>query len=73
MAKGEAEECLLAYRTKREYWGKERAVIVTYNPSSRRKSEIPPHPIFFTRIYLPSGLAMEITGMVFSSVVRNPS
>ncbi len=39
MAAGEAEECLLAYRTKGEYWGKERAVIVTYNPSSRRKQE----------------------------------
>lgn len=31
------EECLLAYRSKGEYWGKERAVIVTYNPSSARK------------------------------------
>jgi transposase len=31
------EECLLAYRTKGEYWGKERAVIVTYNPASARK------------------------------------
>jgi transposase len=31
------EECLLAYRTKGEYWGKERAVIVTYTPSSARK------------------------------------
>jgi transposase len=31
------EECLLAYRTQGEYWGKERAVIVTYNPSSARK------------------------------------
>jgi transposase len=31
------EECLLAFRTKAEYWGKERAVIVTYNPVSARK------------------------------------
>ena len=31
------EECLLAYRTQAEYWGKERAVIVTYNPASARK------------------------------------
>ena len=31
------EECLLAYRTKGEYWGKERAVIVTYNPRTARK------------------------------------
>jgi transposase len=31
------QECLLAYRTKAEYWGKERAVIVTYNPASARK------------------------------------
>jgi transposase len=36
---GRQEDCLLAYRTKGEYWGKERAVIVTYNPSSRRKQE----------------------------------
>jgi transposase len=30
-------ECLLAYRTRGEYWGKERTVIVTYNPSAARK------------------------------------
>jgi transposase len=36
---GKAGECLLAYRSKGEYWGKERAVIVTYNPSSHRKQE----------------------------------
>ena len=30
-------DCLLAYRTKGEYWGKERAVIVTYTPASARK------------------------------------
>jgi transposase len=30
-------ERLLFCRTKREYWGKERTVIVTYNPSSARK------------------------------------
>jgi len=34
-----AGECLLAYRTQGEYWGKNRAVIVTYNPSSARKQE----------------------------------
>jgi transposase len=39
MEDGKKEECLLAYRTRGEYWGKERAVIVTYNPSSRRKQE----------------------------------
>ena len=39
MAEGKQSECLLAYRTRGEYWGKERAVIVTYNPSSRRKQE----------------------------------
>jgi transposase len=39
IAEGAAEECLLAYRTRGEYWGKERAVIVTYNPASRRKQE----------------------------------
>jgi transposase len=32
-----ADERLLAYRTTGEYWGKERAVIVTYNPSTARK------------------------------------
>jgi transposase len=31
------EECVLAYRTKGEYWSKDRTVIVTYNPSSARK------------------------------------
>ncbi len=39
MAEGKEEECVLTYRTKGEYWGKKRAVIVTYNPSSRRKQE----------------------------------
>jgi len=29
--------CQLAYRTKKEYWGKERAVIVTYSPKTARK------------------------------------
>ena len=29
--------CQLAYRTKKEYWGKERTVIVTYNPKTARK------------------------------------
>ena len=36
---GKAGECILAYRTRGEYWGKNRAVIVTYNPSSARKQE----------------------------------
>ena len=31
------EECQLAYRTKKEYWGKERTVIITYNPRTARK------------------------------------
>ena len=30
-------ECQLAYRTRKEYWGKERTVIVTYNPRTARK------------------------------------
>ncbi len=30
-------ECLLAYRTTGEYWGKERTVIVTFNPGTARK------------------------------------
>ena len=31
------EDCQLAYRTKKEYWGKERTVIITYNPKTARK------------------------------------
>lgn len=34
---GRDDECLLAYRTKGEYWDKERTVIVTYTPASARK------------------------------------
>ena len=32
-----AEDLLLAYRSKGEYWGKQRAVVVTYNPATARK------------------------------------
>ncbi len=31
------EECLLAYRTKGEYWGKQRSVVITFNPGTARK------------------------------------
>ena len=31
------DECQLAYRSKGEYWGKERTVIVTYSPKTARK------------------------------------
>jgi len=31
------EDQLLAYRTKGEYWGKQRAVVVTYTPATARK------------------------------------
>jgi len=34
---GMSEERLLAYRTSGEYWGKQRAVVVTYNPVTARK------------------------------------
>ena len=34
---GHWEDCILCYRTKGEYWGKERAVVVTYNPAMARK------------------------------------
>ena len=34
---GRPGECLLAYRTRGEYWGKERAVVVTHNPATARK------------------------------------
>ncbi len=37
IADGRAEECLLAFRTRGEYWGKERTVIVTHTPASARK------------------------------------
>jgi transposase len=31
------QECLLAYRTKGKYWGKQRTVVVTYYPRTARK------------------------------------
>jgi transposase len=34
---GNHEECLLAYRTNAEYWGKQRVVVVTHNPATARK------------------------------------
>ena len=34
---GHPEERLLVYRTQGEFWGKERAVIVTFNPANARK------------------------------------
>ena len=34
---GMPEERLLAYRSRGEYWGKQRAVVVTYNPVTARK------------------------------------
>lgn len=37
MKDGDVEECMLAYRTQGEYWGKERTVIITYNPPTARK------------------------------------
>lgn len=33
----QSEECLLAYRTAGAYWGKQRTVVVTYNPATARK------------------------------------
>ena len=36
---GNPEDRILAYRTKGEYWGKQRAVVVTYNPSTARKQD----------------------------------
>jgi transposase len=35
--KGRDHDRMLAYRTRGEYWGKERAVVVTYNPATARK------------------------------------
>jgi transposase len=34
---GKKDDRILVYRTKGEYWGKERAVVVTHNPSTARK------------------------------------
>lgn len=35
--KGKEDDRMLVYRTKGEYWGKQRAVVVTYNPVTARK------------------------------------
>ena len=35
--KGCRQECLLAFRTKGKYWGKQRTVVVTYYPRTARK------------------------------------
>jgi len=37
LEQGEEEDCLLAWRTKGEYWGRERTVVVTYNPHTASK------------------------------------
>lgn len=36
-ARDRPEDRILAHRTRGEYWGKERAVVVTYNPATARK------------------------------------
>jgi len=36
---GQPGERILCYRTKGEYWGKERTVVVTYNPATARKKD----------------------------------
>lgn len=36
-AKGKEADCLVAFRTKGQYWGKARAVVVTHNPVTARK------------------------------------
>jgi transposase len=37
IAQNRRHDCLQAYRTKGEYWGKERAVVITYSPRTARK------------------------------------
>jgi len=37
LQKGKGEDRMLVYRAKGEYWGKQRAVVVTYNPTTERK------------------------------------
>ena len=39
LAAGNHEDLILAYRTRGEYWGKERVVVVTYNPATARKQD----------------------------------
>ena len=36
---GNGEDLILGYRTRGEYWGKHRAVVVTYNPVTARKQD----------------------------------
>jgi transposase len=37
IAENKEDDCIVAYRTKAEYWGKERTVVVTFNPTTSRK------------------------------------
>jgi transposase len=39
LSDGNREDLILAYRSRGEYWGKERAVVVTYNPATARKQD----------------------------------
>lgn len=39
LAAGNHEDLILAYRSRGQYWGKERAVVVTYNPATARKQD----------------------------------
>ena len=39
LSAGNHEDLILSYRTRGEYWGKERAVVVTYNPATARKQD----------------------------------
>jgi len=39
LSAGNHEDLIRAYRSRGEYWGKERAVVVTYNPATARKQD----------------------------------
>jgi transposase len=39
LAAGNHEDLILAYRSRGEYWGKQRAVVVTHNPATARKQD----------------------------------
>jgi len=39
-AAGHPEEQMLAWRTRGEFWGKERAVVITWNPPTARKKQL---------------------------------
>jgi transposase len=60
LEKGCDEDCLLAWRTKGEYWGRERTVVVTYNPLSAAKQRY----AFDNKLQKLQGALFEMRGKV---------